>query len=92
MDIMDIYDVWDIVFTSIGLLLVAVATETGVNDLLYVAVPLLSAGGVGLYFRFRPWYCSQCSQFLGRGSKPGRCGRCGSNRLTNRDPDSRGGK
>jgi Zn finger protein HypA/HybF involved in hydrogenase expression len=40
---------------------------------------------VYIYLRyFRPWYCDNCGQFLGRGRRPNRCGRCDSNRMTNR--------
>lgn len=82
-------DVWDLAAALLGFIVLALAAETGVVDLYYIGVPLLSAGGVGLYMRVRPWYCKMCGQFLGRGQKPNRCNRCGSNRVTNRDPTSK---
>jgi len=88
MDTSALLEVWDLAAAFLGFVVLALATETGVVQLYYAGVPLLSAGGVGLYMRVRPWYCKMCGQFLGRGQKPGRCNRCGSNRVTNRDPTS----
>lgn len=54
--------------------------------LMWVGVGPFMVGCLLLWLAYRKWYCAQCGQFLGRGDRPNRCARCGSNRVTNEDP------
>lgn len=58
----------------------------GQPNILALGTGFLISGLVVLYFTYRGWYCESCGQFLGRGSKPSGCDRCGSNRVTTSDP------
>lgn len=76
-----------------GFVLIAAATVIGLGlysiefyeQLPWMFIPGM-VGAVLLYLEYRKWYCEQCGQVLGTGDKPNRCNRCGSNRVTTRDP------
>jgi len=53
---------------------------------MWIGVAITMPGVLMLYYAWRDWYCAQCGQHLGQGSRPDRCDRCGSNRVTNEDP------
>lgn len=56
-------------------------------DVLLAVFVVVVGAAVWAYFEYlQPWYCRNCGQFLGRGEKPRRCERCGSNRLSSSDP------
>lgn len=70
----------------VGALVMGVSLTFDWIDGMWVGLVILVPGGLLLYAAWQKWYCAQCGQFLGRGSRPGNCGRCGSNRVTNKDP------
>ncbi|WP_142856373.1 hypothetical protein [Salinigranum halophilum] len=73
--------------TGVGLLLWFGGIEIGGADvLMYGGMTGIVVGGLMLYLAYEKWYCAACGQVLSRGSKPDRCERCGSNRVTTKDP------
>lgn len=69
-----------------GSLVLFVAGQLDSVNGMGVGAAIVVAGGFLLHLAWRKWYCAQCGQFLGRGERPRRCDRCGSNRVTNEDP------
>jgi len=70
----------------IGAVILIGSAELGFTDVMWVGALAVAIGGASLYMAFEKWYCAACGQFLGRGSQPDRCERCGSNRVTTEDP------
>lgn len=69
-----------------GLLLSLIGFEFTIDIVWQVGVAGAMLGGAVLAMNLQAWYCAACGQMLGRGEKPGRCDRCGSNRVTTNDP------
>ena len=70
-----------------GLVLITLSNEIGGSIGRLVGAVCIAAGAAGLYFRQRSWYCAECGKHLGRGSKPGRCPRCGSDTVVKFEPE-----
>lgn len=69
----------------IGAIGIALGMSWNLPDLSMIGTMFFVVGGLVVYFTLDPWYCAMCGQKLGR-AKPSECERCGSNRMTRRDP------
>ncbi|WP_435347873.1 hypothetical protein [Haloarchaeobius sp. HRN-SO-5] len=83
---MDDKEKYGVALAAGGMLLWIGGYEIGFVELSYIGLVPFVIGGLLLYSAWMKWYCAACGQFLGRGDKPRRCDRCGSNRVTNEDP------
>ncbi len=77
---------YGVMLLGFGILLWISGLPSQFTELMYVSLTTTVIGGVLLYVAYESWYCAACGQFLGRGSRPDRCERCGSNRVTTSDP------
>lgn len=71
---------------GVGALILWVGQSISNVDMMWVGGILVMGGGALFYLAIEKWYCAACGQLLSRGTKPSRCDRCGSNRVTNSDP------
>lgn len=69
-----------------GLLVWSSGLPGDYTSLTYLSLGAVVVGGLMVYSAVQSWYCAACGQHLGRGEKPSKCGRCGSNRVTTEDP------
>lgn len=77
---------YELVGISLGVLVFGMGYSGAVDVLMVIGVGIFAIGGFFLFLDMQAWYCAACGQFLGRGDKPSRCKRCGSNRVTTNDP------
>lgn len=71
----------------VGLMLISGGDRFGA-EVAAGGMALVAVGGFLVFLAVRPWYCQSCGQRVGRGDRPSRCGRCGSNRIQTNDPFS----
>ncbi len=69
-----------------GGVVLAASSELSIMAGMYAGGLAVLVGGGMVYTALEKWYCQNCGQDLGSGSRPERCGRCGSNRVGRDDP------
>lgn len=77
---------YGMVFAAIGGIGIIGGSELNSMEVMMVGAAAFAVGIFLVYMDVRKWYCAACGQFLGRGDRPSRCERCGSNRVTTEDP------
>lgn len=74
-----------LVLAVVGVLVFWGASELDSDSGMGFGGMLVVLGVMILYLGADNWYCQNCGQQLGK-RKPRKCGRCGSNRMQQRDP------